>query len=43
MPIRAIFMFIPGMPTVANRNSYAGLKLVNDTTYTVLDAMVDKV
>lgn len=42
VPIPAIFMFVPGMSIVANRNTYTGLKLVNGSTYTALDAIVDK-
>ena len=42
VPIPAIFMFVPGMPILANRNTYAGLNLVNGSTYTALDTIVDK-
>lgn len=40
--IPAIFMFVPGMPIVVNRNTYQGLKLVNGSSYTALDVIIDK-
>jgi hypothetical protein len=42
VPIPAIFMFVPGMPIVVNRNTYQGLKLVNGSSYTALDVIIDK-
>jgi hypothetical protein len=33
VPVPAIFMFVPGMPVVVNRNTYQGLKLVNGSNY----------
>ena len=41
VPIPSIFMFVPGMPIVVNRNTYQGLKLVNGSNYTALDVIVD--
>jgi hypothetical protein len=41
VPIPSIFMFVPGMPVVVNKNTYQGLKLVNGSTYTALDVIVD--
>src|SRR5436190_21106521 len=43
IPVPAIFMFIPGMPVVMNKNTHQGLKLVNGASYTVLDVIIDKV
>jgi hypothetical protein len=40
--IPAIFMFVPDMPIVVNRNTYQGLKLVNGSSYTALDIIIDK-
>ena len=42
VPVPAIFMFVPGMPVVANRNTYPSLKLVNGSTYRALDVVLDK-
>jgi len=42
VPVPAIFMFVPGMPVVVNRNSYQGLKLVNGANYEALDVILDK-
>jgi len=42
IPVPAIFMFVLGMPVVANRNTYPGLKLVNGSTYKALDIVLDK-
>jgi hypothetical protein len=42
VPVPAIFMFVPGMPVVANRNTYPGLKLVNGPTYRALNVVLDK-
>jgi hypothetical protein len=41
VPVPAIFMFVPGMPVVVNKNTYQGLKLVNRSSYTALDVIVD--
>ena len=35
-------MFVPGMPTVVNRNTHQGLKLVNGAGYTAVDVVLDK-
>ena len=37
IPVPAIFMFVPGMPVVVNKNTHQGLKLVNGASYTALD------
>ena len=42
VPIPAVFMFVPGMPIVVNRNTYQGLKLVNGSSYTALEVIIDK-
>ena len=42
VPVPAIFMFVPSMPVVVNKNSYQGLKLVNRATYNALDIIIDK-
>ncbi|KAG7413173.1 ATP-dependent DNA helicase PIF1 [Fusarium oxysporum f. sp. raphani] len=42
VPVPAIFMFVPGMPVVVNKNTHQGLKLVNGASYTALDIIVDK-
>lgn len=42
VPVPAIFMFVPGMPVVVDRNTYPGLKLVNGLTYRALDVVLDK-
>jgi hypothetical protein len=42
MPVPAIFMFVPGIPVVVNRNTYPGLKLVNGSTYRALNVVLDK-
>lgn len=42
VPVPAIFMFVPGMPVVVNRNTYQGLKLVNGSDYKALDVIIDK-
>jgi hypothetical protein len=42
VPVPAIFMFVPGMPVVVNRNSYQGLKLVNGANYNALEVILDK-
>jgi hypothetical protein len=41
VPIPAIFMFVPGMPIVVNRNTHQGLKLVNGSDYKALDVIID--
>jgi len=42
IPVPAVFMFVPRMPVVVNRNTYQGLKLVNGASYEVLDVILDK-
>jgi hypothetical protein len=42
IPVPAVFMFVPRMPVVVNRNTYQGLKLVNGASYKVLDVILDK-
>jgi hypothetical protein len=42
VPVPAIFMFVPGMPVVVNRNTYQGLKLVNGSNYKALEVIVDQ-
>lgn len=42
VPVPAIFMFVPGMPVVVNRNTYQGLKLVNGSDYKALDVIIDE-
>ena len=42
MPIPAIFMFVPGMPVVVNRNYYQGLKLTNGSDYKALEVIIDE-
>lgn len=42
VPVPAIFMLVPDMPVVANRNTYLGLKLVNGSMYRALDVVLDK-
>ncbi|KAF6528424.1 hypothetical protein HZS61_008726 [Fusarium oxysporum f. sp. conglutinans] len=42
VPVPAIFMFVPGMPVVVNKNTHQGLKLVNGASYMALDVIVDK-
>ena len=39
IPVPAIFMFVPGMPVMANHNTHQDLKLVNGAT---LDVVFDK-
>jgi hypothetical protein len=41
VPIPSIFMFVPGMPVVVNRNTYQGLKLINGSNFTALDVIID--
>jgi hypothetical protein len=41
VPVPAIFMFVPGMPVVVNRNTYQGLKPVNGSNYRALDVILD--
>ncbi len=41
VPIPGIFMFVPGMLVVVNRNTHQGLKLVNGSNYTALDVIID--
>jgi hypothetical protein len=41
-PVPAIFMFVPGMPIVVNQNTHQGLKLVNGSSYTAVDVILDK-
>ncbi|KJZ69204.1 hypothetical protein HIM_11404 [Hirsutella minnesotensis 3608] len=40
--VRAVFMFVPGMPVVVNHNTHQGLKLVNGASYTAVEVIVDK-
>ena len=40
--VPAVFMFVPGMPTVVNRNTHEGLKLANGAGYTAVDIVLDK-
>jgi hypothetical protein len=40
--VPAIFMFVPGMPVVVNRNTYQGLKLVNGSNYQALEVTIDE-
>ncbi|KAK0716745.1 hypothetical protein B0T26DRAFT_750888 [Lasiosphaeria miniovina] len=42
LPVPTIFMFVSGMPIVVNQNIHQGLKLVNGTSYTALDVILDK-
>ncbi|KAM4066756.1 PIF1-like helicase [Hirsutella rhossiliensis] len=42
IPVPAVFMFVPGMPVVVNRNTHQGLKLVNGASYTAAEVIVDK-
>jgi hypothetical protein len=42
VPVPAIFMFVPGMPVVINRNIHQGLKLVNGSNYKALEVIVDQ-
>ena len=42
IPVPGIFLLVPGMPVVVNRNSLPGLKLVNGAQYTAVDAIVDR-
>uniref|UniRef100_A0A0D2YHY4 Uncharacterized protein n=1 Tax=Fusarium oxysporum (strain Fo5176) TaxID=660025 RepID=A0A0D2YHY4_FUSOF len=42
IPVPAIFMFIPGMPIVVNKNTYQGLKLVNSASYTAQHVILNK-
>jgi hypothetical protein len=42
VPVLAIFMFVPGMPVVVNRNTYQGLKLVNGSNYQALEVIIDE-
>lgn len=42
VPIPAIFMFVPGMPVVVNRNFYQGLKVTNGSDYKALDIIIDE-
>jgi hypothetical protein len=42
IPVPAVFMFVPGMPVVVNRNTYQGLKVVNGARFTALDIILDK-
>jgi hypothetical protein len=37
----AVFMFVPGMPTVVNQNTHQGLKLVNGASYTGVAVISD--
>ncbi|KJK73445.1 hypothetical protein H634G_11327 [Metarhizium anisopliae BRIP 53293] len=42
IPVPGVFMFVPGMPVVVNRNTHQGLKLVNGASYTGLEVILDK-
>ncbi|KID59322.1 arrestin domain-containing protein, partial [Metarhizium hybridum] len=42
IPVPAVFMFVPGMPIVVNKNTLQGLKLVNGASYTAVDVILDK-
>ncbi|OAQ60809.1 ATP-dependent DNA helicase PIF1 [Purpureocillium lilacinum] len=42
IPVPAVFMFVPGMPVVVNRNTYQGLKVTNGGAYTAVDVVVNK-
>jgi hypothetical protein len=42
VPVPAIFMFVPGMPIVVNKNTYTSLKLVNGSDYQALDVIIDR-
>ncbi|KAG7403673.1 hypothetical protein Forpe1208_v016246 [Fusarium oxysporum f. sp. rapae] len=42
IPVPAIFMFVPGMPVVVNKNTHQGLKLVNGASYTAQHVVLDK-
>jgi hypothetical protein len=42
VPVPAIFMFVPGMPVVVNRNTYQGLKVVNGSNYEALEVIIDE-
>lgn len=41
IPVPAVFMFVPGMPIVVNQNTHQGLKLVNGSSYTAVDVILD--
>ncbi|EXU94845.1 helitron helicase-like domain protein [Metarhizium robertsii] len=43
IPVPSVFMFVPGMPIVVNKNTLQGLKLVNGASYTAVDVVLDKV
>lgn len=42
IPVPAVFMFVPGMRVVVNKNTHQGLKLVNGASYAALDIILDK-
>jgi hypothetical protein len=42
IPVPAVFIFVPGMPVVVNRNTYQGLKMANGSSYEALDVILDK-
>ncbi|KNB06483.1 hypothetical protein FOXG_07178 [Fusarium oxysporum f. sp. lycopersici 4287] len=42
IPVPAIFMFVPGMPVVVNKNTHQGLKLGNGASYTAQHVILDK-
>lgn len=42
IPVPAVFIFVPGVPVVINKNTHQGLKLVNGAGYTAMDVILDK-
>ncbi|KAK8912236.1 hypothetical protein VCV18_012633 [Metarhizium anisopliae] len=42
IPVPSVFMLVPGMPIVVNKNTLQGLKLVNGASYTAVDVVLDK-
>ncbi|KFG84187.1 hypothetical protein MANI_116079 [Metarhizium anisopliae] len=42
IPVPSVFMFVPGMPIVVNKNTLQGLKLVHGASYTAVDVVLDK-
>ncbi|KAJ3497645.1 hypothetical protein NLG97_g1743 [Lecanicillium saksenae] len=42
IPVPGVFMFVPGMPIVVNRNTHQGLKLVNGSSYKLVEVILDK-
>lgn len=42
IPVPGIFLFVPNMPVIVNRNTYQGLKVVNGASYEAVDIIVDR-